>query len=425
MSPGRNRLAVAGRALQHRNFRLFFAGELISITGSWVQGTAQAWLIVTLVGNANAALYLGLLGTIQVIPILVMGMFGGIIADVLPKRRTLIATQTAAGLLALLMAALVGFNVVQVWHVFAVSFALGIVSAVGMPAFQAFVVEMVGPEDVGNAITLHSAAFNIARIVGPSVGGLLIAAVGMSLCFVINAVSFVAVVVALLAMRESELLLGNRLAMPHGIGEVRDQLVEGLRYVRRTPVVLLAIAAGGLAATFGMNFNVTVPAMAAGPLNVGPTGYGFLNAAIGIGAVIVAVPVASLRRPTVRALVGGIVVLGIALAGFAVSTSFPMAMVTILIAGAAGLVLAVTASSLVQMTVPAPLRGRVMSVYTTVFMGSSPAGNTLTGVAATLAGTRAAVFLTGAVTLLVGLTAAVVVLAGRVPHDEQDGPNAD
>ena len=309
MTAERLPIPAAGRAFRHRNFRLFFGGELISITGSWVQTTAQAWLLVTLVGNLSAAFYLGLLGAVQFLPVLVLGLFGGIIADVLPKRRTIIVTQTAAGSLALVMGLLVQFGIAQVWHVLVLGFALGVVNAVDMPARQAFVVEMVGAEDVGNAITLNSAAFNVARIVGPSVGGLLIATVGMSLCFLLNAVSFAAVVISLMAMRDSELLLGNRLAMPKGVGEVRDYLTEAMRYVRGSPVVLLAIGAGGLAATFGMNFNVVVPAMAAGVLNVGPIGFGFLNAAIGAGAVLVAFPVAALGRPMVRLLIGGIVAL--------------------------------------------------------------------------------------------------------------------
>ena len=419
MIAGRPPLSAAGRALRHRNFRLFFGGELVSITGSWIQYTAQAWLVVTLVGNASAAFYLGLLGAVQVLPVLVLGLFGGIVADVLPKRRTIIATQTAAGLMALVMGLLVYLGVAQVWHVFVVGFALGLVNAVDIPTRQAFVVDMVGAEDVGNAITLNSAAFNVARIAGPSVGGLLIAAVGMSLCFLLNALSFAAVVVSLLAMRDSELLAGERLAIPRNVGEVGAHLAEGLSYVRRTPAVLLAIGAGGLASTFGMNFGVVVPAMAAGVLNVGPTGFGFLNAAIGVGAVVIAFPVASLGRPTVRVLIGGIIALGISLAAFAVSTSFPMAMVTIAIAGAAGLVLAVTANSLVQMAPPAPLRGRVMSVFTMAFIGSTPVGNMLIGVSAELSGTRVAVLLAGTLTLLVGLVAAAVVFAGRVP----DGGN--
>jgi MFS family permease len=158
MIAGRPPLSAAGRALRHRNFRLFFYGELVSITGSWIQYTAQAWLVVTLVGNMSAAFYLGLLGAVQVLPVLVLRLFGGIIADVLPKRRTVIVTQTAAGLLALIMGLLVFLGVVQVWHVFVVGFALGIVNAVDMPTRQAFVVEIVGPEAVGNAITLNSGA---------------------------------------------------------------------------------------------------------------------------------------------------------------------------------------------------------------------------------------------------------------------------
>lgn len=399
--------------MRHRNFRLFFAGELVSITGSWIQYTAQAWLVVTLVGNMSAAFYLGLLGAVQVLPVLVLGLFGGILADVLPKRRTVIATQSAAGLLALGLGLLVYLGLVQVWHVFLVGFALGVVNAVDVPTRQAFVVEMVGPDDVGNAITLNSAAFNVARIVGPSIGGLLTAAVGMSLCFFLNAISFGAVVVSLLAIRESDLLSANRQTMPRSVREVGDQLTEGLRYVRRTPVVLLAIGAGGLASTFGMNFNVMVPAMAAGVLNVGPAGFGFLNAAIGIGAVIVAFPVAAVGRPTVRLLVGAIIALGISLAVFAISSSFAMAAIAVGVAGGAGLVLVVTANSLVQMAPPPALRGRVMSVYTTAFIGATPVGNSIIAVTAVISGIRSAVLVAASATLLVGFVAAGIVLAGR------------
>jgi MFS family permease len=406
--------------MRHRNFRLFFFGELVSITGSWIQYTAQAWLVVTLVGNMSAALYLGLLGAVQVLPVLVLGMFGGILADVLPKRRTVIATQTVAGLLALLLGLLVYLGAVQVWHVFVVGFALGVVNAVDMPTRQAFVVEMVGAEDVGNAITLNSAAFNVARIVGPSIGGLLMAAVGMSLCFLLNAISFGAVVVSLLAIRESELLSGDRLAMPKSAREVGDQLIEGLRYVRRTPVVLLAIGAGGLASTFGMNFNVMVPAMAAGVLNVGPAGYGFLNAAVGLGGVIAAFPVAAMARPTIRVLIGAIVVLGVSLCCFAMSGSFATAAVSIAVAGGAGLVLVVTANSLVQLAPPAALRGRVMSVYTTAFIGATPVGNSMIAVTAALSGTRLAVLVAALATLLVGLVAVAVVVTRHVPDAGPD-----
>jgi MFS family permease len=424
MLTSRHPLPATGRAMRHRNFRLYFAGELVSITGSWIQFTAQAWLVVTLVGNASAAFYLGLLGATQVLPILVLGLFGGIIADVLPKRGTVIATQTIFGLLALTMGLLVYLGAVQVWHVFVIGFALGVVQAVDIPTRQAFVVEMVGPDDVGNAITLNSAAFNVARIVGPSIGGLLTAGVGLSLCFFLNAASFAAVVASLLAIRESELLTGARPTMPRSVREVGFQLIEGLRYVRRTPVVFLAIGAGGLASTFGMNFNVMVPAMAAGVLNVGPAGFGFFNASIGLGAVLVAIPVASLGRPTLRLLIAGIIVLGLSLAVFAASTSFAMAAVAIGVAGGAGLVLAVTANSLIQLAPPAALRGRVMSVYTTAFIGATPVGNSMIAVTAALSGTRVAVLFAASATLLVGLGAAAVVLAGRVRQPDSDA-NAD
>ena len=211
---GRVRFAAAGRALRHRNFRFFFFGQLVSVTGTWMQSLAQAWLMVTLVGPDQAIVYLGLLGAVQFLPVLVLGLFGGIIADVWPKRTTVIGTQTAAGLLALVLGGLVYFHVVVVWHVFVLAFLLGLVKAVDNPTRQSFVVEMVGSEDVANAVALNSAVFNGARIVGPAIGGVLIALLGTALCFILNGLSYGAVVIGLLAMRDSELRPAPRLAVP-------------------------------------------------------------------------------------------------------------------------------------------------------------------------------------------------------------------
>ena len=415
MLGGRVRFVAAGRALRRRNFRLFFFGQLISVTGTWMQSVAQGWLLLTLVGPKQAIVYLGLLGAVQFLPVLLLGLFGGIIADIWPKRRTVIATQTAAGLLALILGVLVYLNVVQVWHVFVLALLLGLVNTVDMPARQSFVVEMVGPDDVMNGIALNSAVFNSARIVGPAIGGPLIALVGTALCFILNGLSYGAVVVGLLAMRESELMPAARLAIPRSIGAVRSGLAEGLRYVWQTPPVLLAVAVIGFVSTFGMNFNVVLPVMAAGALNAGPTGLGLLFASMGAGALTAALTVAMLSRPRLRILVGGGMVLGVSELVLAATNSLPVAAIAVYFCGLGAIATAISANTLVQVTVPGPLRGRVMSVFTTAFIGSTPVGNTLIGVAAELSSTRVAVLLAGSMTLLIGLIAAGVVLAGRVP----------
>ena len=411
---GRVRFAAAGRALRHRNFRFFFFGQLISVTGTWMQTVAQGWLLVTLVGSNQAIVYLGLLGAVQFLPVLVLGLFGGIIADIWPKRMTVIGTQTAAAVLALVLGGLVYFHAVQVWHVFVLAFLLGLVNTVDMPTRQSFVVEMVGSEDVANAVALNSAVFNGARIVGPAIGGVLIAVLGTALCFILNGLSYGAVVIGLLAMRDTELLPAARLAMPKTLSAVGSNLGEGLRYVWRTPLVLLAITVIGFVSTFGMNFNVVLPVMAAGALNAGPTGFGVLYASMGAGALVAAVSVAMLERPRLRILVGGGMVLGIAEFVLAATNSFPIALVAVFFCGAGAIAATVSANSLIQITVPGPLRGRVMSVYTTVFSGSTPIGNGLTGGVGGLWGTPAALVMNGAIAFGAEAVAAVAVLRGFV-----------
>jgi MFS family permease len=420
---GRVRFGAAGRALRHRNFRFFFFSQLISVTGTWMQTLAQAWLMVTLVGPNQAIVYLGLLGAVQFLPVLVLGLFGGIIADIWPKRMTLIGTQTTAGLLALVLGGLVYFHLVAVWHVFVLGFLLGLVNTVDMPARQSFVVEMVGGDDVANAVALNSAVFNSARIIGPAIAGVLIGLLGTALCFILNGLSYGAVVIGLLAMRDSELRPAARLAMPRSLTAVRTNLGEGLRYVWNTPVVLLAIAVIGFVSTFGMNFNVVLPVMAASVLNVGPNGFGVLYASMGAGALVAAVSVAMLQRPRLRVLIGGGVVLGVAEFVLAATHSYPIALVAVFFAGVGAIATSVSANSLIQITVPGPLRGRVMSVYTTVFSGSTPIGNGLTGGVGGLWGTPAALVMNGAISLGAEVVAAVAVLRGyaRVGGGRGDG----
>ncbi len=400
---------------KHRNFRLFWFGQLISLIGTWMQSVAQAWLILELTNNNAFAL--GVVGAIQFTPVLILGLFGGIIADLLPKRRTIIGTQAAAMLLAFALAALTFTHTVQIWHVYALAFLLGLVNAVDMPARQAFVVEMVGREDVANAVALNSAVFNAARIVGPAIGGLIIAFGGVTVCFFLNGASYLAVIAGLMAMRDSELLTGARLAMPRSAGAVKDNLAEGLAYVRRTRVVLLAVLLVGVVSTAGMNFNVLLPAMAAGVLNVGSEGFGFLYAAMGVGSLCSALAVAFLRRPRVRVLIGGAIVLGLLEMVFGATRSLNVAMVAAFGAGAGGIAMTASANSLIQLAVPDALRGRVISVYTTVFAGSTPIGALIAGSLAAQFGPAVALFVGGAVSAVSALLAALWIL--RVGIDVQ------
>ncbi len=417
---GRIRLTAAGRALRHRNFRLFFIGQLISVTGTNMQTLAQAWLVGTLVGWDKAVVYIGLLGIVQTLPVMVLSMFGGIIADIWPKRRTLIATQTAAGALALVLGCLSWLGVVAVWQVFLLGFLLGVVNAIDMPTRQAFVMEMVGPEDVANGVALNSALMNGARIIGPAVAGIVIGVLGTAVCFILNGLSFGAVIVGLLMMRETELLRPARLARPGSLGEVGSNLAEGLHYAWATPLVRLVLGTIGIVNIFGLNFfNIVLPVLAASTLHVGATGLGFLSASLGLGALASALTVAAMERPRVRVLVGGCLLVALAELVLAATTSYPVALIAVFVTGVGLIASSSSGNSLIQVTVPGPLRGRVMSLWTTVVVGSSPLGNVLTGAVGGLLGIPAALIMAGATVLAADGAAVAAVMRGYL-HAEGD-----
>ncbi|TMC60162.1 MAG: MFS transporter, partial [Chloroflexi bacterium] len=253
------------RALRHRNYRLFFVGQLVSLVGTWMQTVAQSWLVLQL---THDPFMLGVVAAAQFIPVMVFGLFGGLIADQWPKRRTLIATQTSAMVLALALFVLTATHTVQVWHIL---------------VRQAFAVEMVGRDDISNAVALNSAVFNGARVVGPAIAGLAIAAFDISVAFLLIGLSFVAVIVAYAVMRPDELRKPPPMNRHRAVDAVVENLAEGLRYVRRTPLILLPTLVILSVATFGMNFTVLVPALTEGVLHSNAAGYGFLMAASGIG----------------------------------------------------------------------------------------------------------------------------------------------
>jgi MFS family permease len=388
------------RAFRHRNYRLFFAGQAISLVGTWMQQVAQGWLVLQL---THDPLWLGLVSLAQFGPVIVFGLFGGVIADQLPKRQTLMATQTVAMLLAFVLFGLTASGVVEVWHVMILGALLGIANAVDMPARQAFAVEMVGRDDMANAVGLNAALFNASRILGPAAAGLLIGAFDISIAFLINGISFLAVIGSYAAMRDSELRPVPPAPRPRSWGAVFENLAEGARYVRSTPRVLLACAIVGLAATFGMNFQVLVPPLADNILKVGASGYGFLMAASGVGSTVAALWVAFKRKPGPRPIAIGATVLGLSSIALALSTSFPLSLLAMMIAGAGGIAMAVSANATIQLAVPDQLRGRVMSVYTTVFAGSVPAGGLLMGAIASSWSVPAALLVGALATTVIGI----------------------
>jgi MFS family permease len=388
------------RALRHRNYRLFFFGQLISLVGTWMQQVAQGWLVLQI---THDPLWLGIVSVAQFGPVIIFGLFGGLIADQWPKRRTLLATQTSAMLLAFALFLLTATGVVQVWQVMILAALLGITNSIDMPTRQAFAVEMVGREDVTNAVGLNSAMFNASRVIGPAVAGLLIGAFSISIAFLLNGISFIAVIVAYLMMRTDELRPAPVIVRPTTVRGVFASLAEGGRFVRQTPLVLLSVTVVGLVATFGMNFQVLMPPYADNVLNVGAAGYGFLMAASGLGSTVAALWIAFSRKVSPLPIILGAIALGLGTIVVAFTTSFGVALLAMVVVGAGGIGMAVTANTTIQLSVPDHLRGRVMSLYTTVFAGSVPAGGLLMGWIASAWGVPAALLVGAILSLVVGV----------------------
>jgi len=391
--------ANALRAMRHRNFRLFFSGQAVSLVGSWMQSVAQAWLVLTL---TNDPLILGVVAAAQWTPVLVLGLFGGLVADALPKRPTLVILEAAMATLAIVLGLLTLTGVVEVWMILVLAVLLGCVNALEMPVRQAFAVEMVGREDVVNAIALNSAIFNAARVVGPAVAGLTIAVFDISIAFFLNGFSFLAVIVGLLLMHADELRTPPPIPRPHSAREVLVSVGEGISYARHTPAVLLPVVVVGLAATIGMNFQVTIPPFARDVLGGNAASFGFLMAASGLGSVVAALFLATRRRPSPWAIAAGATMLGV---GLLVTAAFPVyavALPALAFAGFGAIWMAANGNTLIQATVPDELRGRVISVYTTVFAGSTPVGALFAGAIASTWGAVAALLVGGLLTTVVG-----------------------
>jgi len=405
-APARGRLNTGMRrgtaAFRHRNFRLFWFGQVVSLAGTWMQVVAQGWLVLQL---TNDAFLLGVVTAAQFLPILFLGLFGGLIADALPKRRTLIATQAASMVLALALGLLTWSGQVEVWQIVILALLLGAVNAVDMPTRQSFVIEIVGRQDVVNAVGLNSAAFNGARIVGPAIGGLIIGVLGIAACFLLNAASFLAVIVALLMMRDEELLPFAGTLVERTAGAVLANLAEGLRYVRATRIVLLAVVVVGLVAMFGMNFSVIMPVLARDVLGSDASGLGFLMAATGLGSVASALTIAYLGRPSPWFILGGAALLGVLEIAVAFVHTYPLALACAVGIGAGGIGMAATGNTTIQLAVPDELRGRAMSVFTTVFTGTAPFGGLMIGAVIARFGPAAAFVFGGAASLVVAIAA--------------------
>lgn len=395
-APSVSRLPAGLSPFRHRNFRLFWTGMLVSLIGTWMQSVGEAWLVLKMTNDPVA---LGIVAACAFGPVLILGLFGGIVADSVSKRKALMVTQTVAGLLALTTGTLVATGVIQVWMVYAIALLLGVNSSFDMPIRQSFVVELVGREDVGKAVALNSAVFNMSRIVGPAVGGLLIAAIGIAPLYYVNALSYIATIASLVMMRPQEFHAVARMEVVKTARGVFDRLAEGLRYVRNNETILLAISMVTVVSTFAMNFNVLGPLLAANVLHGDADTYGFLMAASGFGSLGGALLIAFGAAPTMMRMVVGSGIAGVALLALAVSGSFPVDLVLMFIIGWGTISMAATCNTIIQLKVPDVLRGRVMSVYTTLFAGTTPIGGLFSGGVAAAASVGTALAIGGVVAM--------------------------
>ena len=408
MATKEKRLPATLRALRHRNYQLFFGGQLISLTGTWMQSVAQAWLIYRL---TNSAVLLGFVGFASQIPVFLLAPVGGAVADRYNRHRILVATQTVSMLLAFALAALTLTGRIQEWHIFVFAAMLGVVNAFNIPAQSAFVVDMVGREDLVNAIALNSSMVNGARIAGPAVAGILVAAIGEGWCFLVNAVSYVAVIACLLMM---SLTPHRRVPLP---GSALASIVEGFRFVARTAPVRALLLLLGLISLMGMPYAVLMPIFADRILHGGASGLGLLMGASGLGALFGALSLAARRgiRGLGRWVAFSSAAFGASIILFSMSRSFWLSALLLLPAGFAMMVEMASSNTLIQAMVPDALRGRVMAVYSMMFMGMAPIGALLAGVLAERLGAPETVALGGAV-CIVG--AAVFALRLPVLRDE-------
>ncbi len=373
IAPGetKSRVPAMFRALRYRNYRLFFGGQLISLVGTWMQTVAQSWLVYRLTGSS---LLLGLVGFAGQFPVFLLASVGGMVADRRSRYRIVIATQNSAMLLAFVLSALTLLGHIKVWEIMAVASLLGLVNAFDIPARQAFIVEMVGQQDLVNAIALNSAMFNSARVLGPAVAGVMVAAIGEGWCFFANGVSYIAVIVGLLLMRVTP---RARVSRPSGL----HSLVEGFRWVARTGPIRALLLLLGLVSLTGMPYMVLMPIFADRILHSGARGLGLLMGASGVGAIIGTLALAArhgvrgLGRWVMFAAMG----FGASLVLFSMSHRFWLSLLLVMPAGFAMILQMASSNTLIQTMVPDELRGRVMAVYSMMFMGMAPFGALLSG----------------------------------------------
>ncbi len=401
------RVMRAGRvtfaALSVPNYRRYYSGQSISLIGTWMQMTAQAWLVLTL---THSSTWLGVVIALQTLPVLVLGPYGGVIADRVDKRKLMIVLQGAMGLQALALGLLTVTGNVRLWEIGLLAALLGFNNAFENPARQSFMMELVGPEHLRNAVSLNSVLVNVARSIGPAVAGILIATVGDGVCFLVNAGSFVAVVFSLTTMDRAA--LSPSPPMPRAGGQLR----EGLRYVRSTPALAVPLVMMGIAGCLTYEFQVTLPVMAQRGLNVGATGFGFMTAAMGVGAALGGLVVAARGHIGLRSLVLAGSAFGVTVGLAAVAPNLAVELGALAFVGWASVWFMSTGNSTLQLTADPSMRGRVMALWFVALQGSTAIGGPLIGWVMSQAGARAGLGV-GAVTCLLVAALGLLVMQRR------------
>ncbi|GIG30426.1 MFS transporter [Cellulomonas marina] len=387
-------------SLRYRNYRLWFAGALVANVGTWMQRVAQDWLVLTVLSD-ESGLAVGITTALQFGPTLLLSAWAGLLADRLDRRRLLAATQAAQGVLAAGLGVLVLVGHAELWHVYVFAGLLGCVSAVDGPVRQTFVAELVPEGQLSNAVGLNSASFNAARLIGPGVAGLLIAAIGTGWVFVLNAVTFAATLLALSAMRTSELR-----PLPSA-GRARGQIREGVAYVRGRSDIVVIMVVVGVVSTFGLNFQLTSAMMARTEFGLGATEYGLAGTVLAVGSLTGALLAARRDRPRVRLVIGSAFAFGVATGVQALMPTFLSYAVAGVATGLASLTMMTAANTTIQTGTTPAMRGRVMALYMMVFLGATPIGSPLVGWVGETFGARWAVGIGSVTALLVATGAAL------------------
>lgn len=365
--------------LKIRNYRLYFVGQAISLSGTWMQTIAQSWLVLKLTGSGTA---LGVITALQFLPILLFGAWGGVIADRFPKRKLLFFTQSTAGMLALTLGVLVTTNAVQLWMVGVLAFGLGLVNAIDNPTRQTFIIEMVEHEHFPNAVSLNATQGNLARVVGPAIGGALIATVGIAACFIINSVSYVAVLTALWLMRPDEL------STPPPLERVRGQLRAGFRYVASTPLVRDILLMMAIVGTLSYEFVVILPLLAEFTFHAGASGYAGLMSAMGAGSIAGGLYTAQRRKRSPQMLVNAALLFGAVMLAVSAAPTYALALALMALVGFFSINFLSLGNVLLQLESDAKMRGRVMALWAVAFLGSTPVGGPVIGWVGEYAGPR-------------------------------------